>query len=317
MVSRLVGGAVGMLVAVAMVACSDADSGVDSADGDETATSLATGTSNQSSAESVASAAVAPVTSAETPATTPPLVRTVLLGTITGGNSGGVGSDSTDSASELVRNDDGSCSGWDARTGNLWTSDVQGGAPITVVDAETGEILATGTLANGVAADVSGPLVDDIGEQWQCSFSFEIPDVPQVAAYKVQVGGQNPWTLVPDPSRPNAFVTSIGTPAESSAVSDCSADAGLPEEVFEWGAVGQYWNNGVSAVCSAGLRVPDGGIKRPCRPANIGSDRVVSVVSAADPSIVYEDIDGLKVDVTTLTPGTEVIVNVATGVPCG
>jgi hypothetical protein len=87
--------------------------------------------------------------------------------------------------------------------------------------------------------------------------------------------------------------------------------------VGDWSSVGQYWNNGVSSICSAGLVVADGSIKRPCRPHGIASDHVVSVVDATDPSVVYEDVNGLQVDPATLTPGTGVIVNVASGIPCG
>jgi len=71
------------------------------------------------------------------------------------------------------------------------------------------------------------------------------------------------------------------------------------------------------AVGAAGLRVPaKDGVGRPCRPANIASDRVVSVVNKVNPKLVYEDASGLKIDPTTLKPGTEVVVNVATGIAC-
>ena len=49
----------------------------------------------------------------------------------------------------------------------------------------------------------------------------------------------------------------------------------------------------------------------------IASEHVVKVTRADDVSVVLEDSSGLLVDPTELTPGTEVVVHVATGRPFG
>jgi hypothetical protein len=41
------------------------------------------------------------------------------------------------------------------------------------------------------------------------------------------------------------------------------------------------------------------------------------VVDARDPSIVYDDVSGLRVDPATLEVGLPVIVNLSNGIPCG
>ena len=77
-------------------------------------------------------------TTGDAPETTPPAVSTVVLGGVVGGSSGGVGEDSTDSASEVVRNEDGSCTGWDGRRDGAWTADFAPGATVTILDADDG-----------------------------------------------------------------------------------------------------------------------------------------------------------------------------------
>ena len=80
-------------------------------------------------------------------------------------------------------------------------------------------------------------------------------------------------------------------------------------------AVGSYWDEGLSSVCFSGFAVAQ--VERTCRPAQIGSERVVSVVLADDPSVVIVDASGPGVDPTDLEVGTPVVVRVATGRPCG
>ncbi|MGD9705069.1 MAG: hypothetical protein AB7Q42_11430 [Acidimicrobiia bacterium] len=249
------------------------------------------------------------------PETTPPAVSTVVLGGVVGGSSGGVGEDSTDSASEVVRNEDGSCTGWDGRRdGGAWTAEFAPGATVTILDSATDEEIGTGEIVEGVAENVA---TTDDDEQWQCWLRFEATATRPAEQYAIRVGGARPVALAADPTRDGFVIGSISTPADSLALDACADADSLPEVVGDWSAVGQYWNNGVSSLCFAGLTVPEGAIERTCRPAGIASDHVVSVVDARDPSIVYDDASGLQVDPATLEPGTPVIVNVSNGIPCG
>jgi hypothetical protein len=252
---------------------------------------------------------------APTVATTLQAVSTVVLGGIVGGNSGAEGEGSTASESEVVREGD-TCTGWDGpRDGGGWTENFTEGAEVRLLDAGTGEVMATGSLGRPVAENVS--LSDDV-EQWQCWFPFRFDvEQPPASQYAVSVGGGRALLLANDATRPGFVIGSIGTAAEAEDVDACSGVDPLPEEVSDWQSVGQYWDSGVSQICSAGLRVADGAIRRPCRPIGIASDRIISVVDAADPSIVYEDTSGVLVDPSDLEPGTAVVVNVASGIPCG
>jgi uncharacterized OB-fold protein len=102
--------------------------------------------------------------------------------------------------------------------------------------------------------------------------------------------------------------------ADPAFFSQCTDDD-FGDEVTEWSAAGQFWSNGISSVCSNGLHIE--ALDRPCRPPDIGSDHVISVVRFDDQSVVLEDITGLLVDPATLEPGTPVVVRIATGRPCG
>jgi hypothetical protein len=108
-------------------------------------------------------------------------------------------------------------------------------------------------------------------------------------------------------------VASVGTLAGVEAFPQCRDT--LADAVTSWAAAGRYWSVAIPSLCSNGLRI--GGIERSCRPTGVGSDHVIAVLSDADPRTVYEDVGGLRVDVSTLAPGTRVIVLVATGIPCG
>lgn len=247
------------------------------------------------------------------PETTPPAVSTVVLGGVVGGSSGGVGEDSTDSASEVVRNEDGSCTGWDGRRDDAWTADFTAGATVTILDAETDEEIGSGEILEGVAENVA----TDGGEQWQCWLRFEAAATRPAAQLAIRVGDARPVPLATDPTRPGFVIGSISTPADSLALDACTQDNSSLQSVGDWSAVGQYWTNGVSSLCFAGLTVPEGAIQRTCRPEGIAADQVVSVVDASDPSIVYDDLSGLQVDPATLEVGLPVIVNLSNGIPCG
>jgi hypothetical protein len=242
--------------------------------------------------------------------TTLEVVKTTVLGTVVGGNAGGIGADQTQSESEMVKDGNGGCTGWDGRSGGLWTDDVRGGTPLMILGGRDGPVLAEGVLGDGVAQNVDEGRP---GGNWQCSFDFQVDDVPQAAEYWVKVGRQDPWKLNTDPTRPGVLVASVSTIASAATVSACQ-ESPSGQEVGSWSAAGNYWSEGISSVCAAGLVVAD--IVRPCRPPKIASDSVIAVLSATDPYHVYEDLSGLQVDPATLEVGTPVIVSVATGRPC-
>jgi hypothetical protein len=306
---RTAGGALVLLV-VLLSACGNS--------GDETTTAadsiavLDTVPGNATDTQAPPDSQAPPVTQAP-PETTPPAVSTVVLGGVVGGSSGGVGEDSTDSASEVVRNEDGSCTGWDGRRDSGWTADFAPGATVTILDAATEEEIGSGEIVEGLAENVA----TDDGEQWQCWLRFEASTTRPAGEYAIRVGNARPVSLAADPTRPGFVIGSISTPADSLSLDACTQDNSSLQSVGDWSAVGQYWTNGVSSLCFAGLTVPDGAIQRTCRPEGIASDQVVSVVDARDPSIVYDDLSGLQVDPTSLEVGTPVIVYLSNGIPCG
>lgn len=298
-----------------LAACSDDDGTAsgDTASGD-IATTAAPAVSGDGTtpapAPDVTGATAAPPVESET---TPPVLATIVLGGIVGGSSGGVGEGSTDSASEVVRNEDGTCSGWDGRQGGGWTSAIQSGTPVALLDAGTGEVLGTGVFATSWTENVAseGGRSD---EQWQCWFPFEITASRPAEQYALVVEGLEPWLLAPNPRHPGEQVAPIATPVDPSAASGCEGGE-LPESVSEWSSVGQFWNNGMSSICFAGLTIAD--VRGSCSPQGIASDRIVSVVDAENRDLVYEDVQGLVVDPSTIVPGTPVVVTISTGVPCG
>jgi hypothetical protein len=239
-----------------------------------------------------------------------PVVTSTINGTAVAGNSGGVGADQTNSFSEAVRNDDGTCSGWAGPGGGAWTDGLVVGAPVRILDRETDEEIGTGSVVSASFTDV------DPGdrEQWICNFTFSATVTGTPAEFQVAVADLAPWVARPDPTRPGEFVASVNTVADPSFFSQCTDDD-FGEEVTAWSAAGLFWSDGISSVCSNGLRIE--ALDRPCRPPGIGSDHVISVVRADDPSVVLEDTTGLLVDPATLEPGTAVIVRIATGRPCG
>ena len=311
-VRRITAVAVVAMTAV-LGACSGDDDDAATAETVAGATSIQAVDAQDTQAGAIDPTVATPAPDATAPAdpdTTPPVIATILLGGIVGGSSGGVGEDSTDSASEVVRNDDGSCSGWDGRRGGGWTTDIQTGAPFSILDAATGEVLGTGTLATSWTENVSS----GGDEQWQCWFPFEVTASRPAEQYAVQVGGNEPWLLTPNPQHPGELLAPISTPIDPSSVSGCEGGE-PPPEVSEWRSVGQFWNNGMSSICFAGLTIGD--IRDSCSPPGIASDRIVSVAEAEHRDIVYEDAQGLLVDPAALTPGTAVVVTIATGIPCG
>lgn len=251
-----------------------------------------------------------PQTTETTPVETVPTVTVDVTGTAVAGNSGGVGKDQTQTLSESIRNDDGSCSGWEGPgDAGLWTQGLEVGAPVQILDADTGEPIGDGSVTSSSWADV------DPGdqEQWNCTFVFEGTASRATDSLKIKVADLQPWVARPDWTNPGNLVASVDTQIELARVSSCT-DHEPGEPIFEWQAVGSFWVDGLQSVCGNGLVVDQ--ISRPCRPPTVASEYVIAVRSAADPSVVFEDASGLLVDVATLAPDTKVIVDVATGRPC-
>jgi hypothetical protein len=117
------------------------------------------------------------------PATVPE-VEVTLLGVVVGGSGGGVGQGQTDSLSEVVREEDGSCAGWASPgAGGSWTSGAREGGVVKVYDAaQGGHLLATGRLGPGKAENV-----DPQNDQWQCALAFGVEKVKRSAKYFVRV----------------------------------------------------------------------------------------------------------------------------------
>ena len=70
-------------------------------------------------------------TTGAAPDTTFAQVTSTVVGTAVAGNSGGVGAGQTNTFSEAVRNEDGTCSGWVGPGGQTWTEGLESGAPVT------------------------------------------------------------------------------------------------------------------------------------------------------------------------------------------
>ena len=93
--------------------------------------------------------AATPTTAAATTAapTTIPVVSSDIVGIAVAGNSGGVGADQTDSFSEAIRNEDGSCSGWTGRdVDQPWTAGLESGAAFVVLPRDGHDVIGQGTL---------------------------------------------------------------------------------------------------------------------------------------------------------------------------
>lgn len=244
------------------------------------------------------------------PVETVPRVTVDVVGTAVAGNSGGVGKDQTQTLSESIRNDNGSCSGWEGPgDAGRWTQGLEVGASVQILDRQTGEHIGDGSITSSSWADVD-PSND---EQWNCTFVFTGTASRSADSFKIEVAELQPWLARPDPTNPGQYVASVDTNIELSRLSSCTdREAGLA--ISEWQSVGQFWVDGLNTLCANGLVVDQ--VKRPCRPPNVASEYVIAVRNAADPTVVYEDGGGLRVDVTTLQPDTKVIVDVATGRPC-
>jgi hypothetical protein len=241
-----------------------------------------------------------------------PEVTSTVAGSAVGGNSGGTSEGQTDSASETVRSDDGSCTGWAGRAGGTWTRGLVDGAKITVKDGDSGAVIGSGRLGAGAARDVG------TGDraQWMCTFPFTATvRGPVPATLRLDIAGARPMTARPDPTAPGRFVASVSTDAAPRLVADCRGLPTGPATGIWDPVVGLYWNSGLQQVCSQGVAVT---VARVCRPAAIGSDAVVAVVKADDPGVVYEDASRLYLtDAAELGEEPRVVVQVATGQPCG
>jgi hypothetical protein len=296
--------AVLVLAAVVVLAACSSDGG--SSAGDTTAPGGTEPGASQPGGSEATGGTTAGSSATETGATDSlPVATTNIVGLVVGGSGGGVGEDQTDSLSEVVREEDGSCRGWDGPGGG-WTAGVKDGAEVRLFDAEEGgKVLATGTLSAGKATDVDPPQ-----EQWQCVFDLAISAVRVAPRYWAEVDSLPRVEARPDAD--GTLVIPVSTRAKADLVSACT-DPVLPQTVGDWRSVGQYWSQGIPSICSAGLRISR--LDRVCRPSNIASDRVVAVVDAGD-GTVFEDATGLKVDPASLEAGTIVIAQISTAYPC-
>lgn len=248
-----------------------------------------------------------PTTAAE-PDTTFAQVTTTVIGVAVAGNSGGVGSASE--YSETVRNADGTCSGKVGPDGQTWTQGLENGAPVAFL-ADDGTRIGSGLITASSWEDV-----DPSGnEQWNCSFAIEGEVTGQPESFLVQVADLGSWRAHADPRDPARFVVSVDTTARFDVFTECTEPPTGLTEVTVFSVVGQYWANGIPIVCDSGLVVVD--IERPCRPANFASEHIIAVTRADDPSIVIEDASGFVADTSALAVGTEVVVHVVIGRPCG
>ncbi len=249
-------------------------------------------------------------TGTDAPDTTFAQVTTRVVGTAVAGNSGGVGEDQTNSFSEAVRNDDGTCSGWAGPGDDSWTAGLESDTDVAILDDE-GARIGTGRIGTSSWEDVD----PSDGEQWNCTFPFEAEVSGSPDTFWIQVGDLPAWRARPDPLEPGSFVVSVDTTARFDVFAECTEPLDGLTEVFENPVVGQFWANGIPSTCASGLVVVD--IERPCRPQGFASEHIVAVTRADDPSVVIEDADGYVADVGELDVGTEVVVHVATGRPCG
>jgi len=151
-----------------------------------------------------------------------PEAEVTLLGVVVGGSGGGVGPGQTDTFSEVVREEDGSCAGWASPgAGGSWTSGVRAGADVKVYDAARGgHLLGTGALAPGKADDVDAP-----NGQWQCDLAFGVQKVKRAPGYFVQVDSLARVEGRVGPG--GALVVPLSTPARASMIGSC-ADVGPP-----------------------------------------------------------------------------------------
>lgn len=241
-------------------------------------------------------------------ATTLVQVTTTIIGTAVGGSSGGIGPGETNSYSEAVRNADGTCSGWSG-PGGQWTSGLESGAAVRFLNDDGVEI-GRGQIGTTSFEDVD----PNGGGRWNCLFPFQGEVTGEPTELRIQVADLPPWRARRDPASPDRWVVSVDTTVQVDVVATC-VDPPAVDAVSTPFAVGQYWSEGLASVCGSGLTIA--GVERPCRPPDVASERVMSVVLADDPTAVVEDAAGPGLDTSALTVGTPVIVRVATGQPCG
>ena len=304
-----------MCVGAALWAAACGGDGDDGSAADTNATASSDDTTSSSATDAPVPGSTEPGGSSTAPAPTDATTTTQfatitseVTGVALGGNSGGVGG--TNEFSEVVRNADGSCEGWDGGTGGQWTQGLENGAAVTFLARDSDEIIGQGTITSSAAEDADPA---DDNEQWQCSFSFSGEVAGDPETFRIQVADLNPWVVFPDPARPGTWATSVDTPKEAGMILDCVEQAPDIEQVTDWNAVGNYWATGLASLCINGLTVAD--VQAECRPRGIGSDHIIRVVRADDPSVVLEDATR-PADVTQVAPYTPVIVFTAIGRAC-
>lgn len=244
------------------------------------------------------------------PVETFPTVMTTVVGAAVGGSAGSVGPRDTDPFSEAVRNEDGTCSGW-AGPGGAWTQGLESGAPVVFLARDSDTQIGTGAIGTSRFEDVGSGR-----EQWNCIFPFEgtIEGTPE--SYRIKVADLPPWVVTPNAADPSQWIVSIDTSVQLDSFGECASPGDGVTAVAAWDSVGTYWSRGIpEQICGSGLAVA--GVERSCRPAGIASEHIIQVTRADDPNVVLEDASGLLVDPVGLAPGTEVVVHVATGRPCG
>jgi hypothetical protein len=304
-----------VVVLTAVAACGGDDDATLATE--STATTVGAGTSAPTSdpigptptgGSTPATAATAPST-ATSPATFA-VVTTSVVGAAVGGSAGATGPESTDPFSEAVRNEDGTCSGWHG-PGGTWTQGLESGAPLVFLARDSDAQIGAGVLGTSRWEDVGTDR-----EQWNCIFPFEGEVEGEPESFRIKVADLPPWVVVRNAADPSQWIVSIDTRVRVDAFPECADPGGSVEAVSAWSSVGTYWSRGIpQQLCGSGLAVVD--VERPCRPQGIASEHIVEVTRADDPSVVLEDASGLLVDPADLAPGTQVVVHVATGRPCG
>ena len=307
-----VGSAVAVVVALLGVGACGGDDDATAPTGGTTGPTAATPdeVTTTTDAGTTTTAGVPPTDAGATTTATSPLpeVTTTVIGTAVGGNSGGVGADQTNSFSEAIRNPDGTCSGWSG-PGGQWTQGLESGAPVRFFD-DAGNQIGEGRVGTSFFEDA-----DPGTEQWNCFFPFEGQVTGDPQELRIQVADLPAWRARRDPSDASRWVVSVDTTVQVDALPECNPPDLSGDAIGPWQAVRQFWANGIPSLCGAGFVIA--GVERPCRASGFGSESIVLVTRADDPSVVIEDGGGIQVDVAELDVGTEVIVHVATGTPCG
>lgn len=308
-------GLITVALAVAMAGCGGGDGDVNAGSTtapptstESTATTATTGPATTTRPATTSRSA----TSSSSPPTTIRVVSTVLVGVVVGGNSGGIDEGGTEALSETVRTRDGLCRGWFGKdpAPEPWTASLRQDATVRVLD-DKGTLLGTGKLGTGRPRQVRAGA--DADEHWQCEFEFSIDSVVQASAYHLEVGDMPRVRAEANPQRAGAFVVPVLTPLDPALVEACNQD--LPQTVDGWRpAADRYWAQAYAELCNAGLRI--GVVNRRCRPADVATLYVLSVVAKDGTVLEDRTSDGPTIVPGTLRPGTQVDLNVTTAVPC-